>query len=215
MSNDKRLLSFTCVAKSSNQKSPAFYDSLVDKADFDKAIKADAIPLLKLVSEVIIHERPISKIKMGNNVDWIITWANDGIITIRSLSDVEKDTRIFAHDSNNGGVLQVVSCPMGKSLVSLGSDGTIKTFKWQTSAIGKRALLDSENEWDRYISTNAAIIKRLCDISVPSVEDVADTDSEAVLYCKVVVNETENIDSEKEVFKNNIEFCFENKGQGF
>ncbi|KAJ3121664.1 Cilia- and flagella-associated protein 43 [Nowakowskiella sp. JEL0407] len=109
-------------------------------------------------SEYLDHEKSSVHVRLSHLRDWAITWAPDGVITLRTLLDPEKMLKIPAHDSRFGGVKDVCLTIDARTIVSIGGDSILKIWEWNYSAAGRRAATDANGNGEQIIAGQEAMI---------------------------------------------------------
>jgi WD40 repeat protein len=84
------------------------------------------------------HEKSESHLALSALKDWIFTWSADGVLTVRTIMEPDKSTKIAAHDPFAGGVHGVAVSPDSKLIYTIGADNIFRFWDWKFSSVGKR-----------------------------------------------------------------------------
>ncbi|EGF83145.1 hypothetical protein BATDEDRAFT_34015 [Batrachochytrium dendrobatidis JAM81] len=92
------------------------------------------------------HQLSPVQLIQSNTREWLLTWAPDGLITIRSLLEPERSLKIYAHDPYQNGVQTASFSRDCRFILTAGGDGILRKFDWKYNSGGRRvALAASEN----------------------------------------------------------------------
>nr|KAJ3422347.1 Cilia- and flagella-associated protein 43 [Polyrhizophydium stewartii] len=89
------------------------------------------------------HQRSPALLSPSNTREWLLTWAPDGLITIRSLIEPERSIKLYAHDPHQGGVRDAIFSRDCRFIITAGGDGLLRRWDWRYSTGGRRVALEA------------------------------------------------------------------------
>ncbi|KAI8926587.1 WD40-repeat-containing domain protein [Entophlyctis helioformis] len=126
-------------------------------APSNPTIVSDKIQLGAPSSEYTDHQRSPAHLAQSNTREWLLTWAPDGIITVRSLLEPERSIKVYAHDPYLGGVQDAVFSRDCRFILTVGGDGLFRRWDWKYSTGGRRVALEAADNAETLADERRAI----------------------------------------------------------
>lgn len=121
------------------------------------------------------HSKGVPKMIVSTSGEWLLTYGVDGFITVRSLIEPEKFSKVFSHDSAQGGTLHAAFSRDCRYIITIGFDGTMKRFHWKYTSAGKRSAIEATNAAETYAADNMEIAEKIVKL-IRDKGSVVDTD---------------------------------------
>ncbi|RKO94661.1 hypothetical protein BDK51DRAFT_21951 [Blyttiomyces helicus] len=102
----------------------------------------EALHITFPTTEYLDHQKAGGHVLLTIDCEWILTYAPDGSITVRTFMEPEKSVTLRAHEPSLGGVRAMAIGRDCKRIMSVGADGLMRFWDWKYSATGKRVAQD-------------------------------------------------------------------------
>ncbi|KAJ3411976.1 Cilia- and flagella-associated protein 43 [Chytridiales sp. JEL 0842] len=217
---DEIIASFAIVPSVVSSSKETFYGLALDKKLklYGVQLKTEETlgytPLSPIV-QYEDHEKPLGKVLLSRCREWLYTWAPDGLITARTLLEPEKSAKLYAHDSIQGGVRDLVASRDARYAITAGGDGLLRIFEWKTSSSSaRRAMVEAtstaEAVYEEHKPINESLISALLEIK--GMESDATDSAEERKFLDVAQSsqvQSQDVNTEKtafnEAFRNKIQ----------
>ncbi|KAI8914669.1 WD40-repeat-containing domain protein [Gorgonomyces haynaldii] len=155
--------------------------------------QADKVTLSNALFEFKDHDNTTPNLSLSHNGEWLLSWATNGTITVRSLLEPEKAVKAYSHDVANDGVSSACFSRDCRTIFTLGG-GLFRRFDWKYSANGRRNAMENTEHMEQV--ANEALEEALVVAkSLNETENLSDAPFE-LCFIKSV-NQTQNVGQTK------------------
>ncbi|KAL7754306.1 hypothetical protein RI367_000287 [Sorochytrium milnesiophthora] len=127
----------------------------------DKLAPDGTSPAAVQISGAVGHEKVGGGILFGPTLGWLMSYAADGMITYQSLPDLDRNLRIYAHDSLSGGVASLALSADGSIAASVGADGILNVWEWKYTDRGRELAASCKNATITKAEANKEVAQKL------------------------------------------------------
>ena len=163
------------------------------------------------IAEYSYHQKGNVHISLSNTREWILTWAPDGFIAVRSLLEPDKVIKVFAHDPYRGGVRYAVLNRNCRYIFSVGQDGLLRRWDWKYSASGRRIALEAAENAENLATEQREISEEITNTVNKLSEELKLVDEKDSEQEETLVESLEKTrksksqgDSEKDIYKSQV-----------
>lgn len=142
-------------------------------------VVGDKITLDKVAMEFKDHIKGAPHLGVSTSGEWLLTWAQDGILTARSLIEPEKTAVIYSHDLSQDGIAHASFTRDCRHIITIGKDGILKRFDWKFAIqAARRAAIEATEAAAAFASENMESAQKIRELlknkSLTDIEDNPD-----------------------------------------